>query len=43
MSEFVHIVYVYNCKTIQQKYTKDRNEENIASAPKREERKTQEN
>jgi len=41
MSKFGHIVYACNMKTVQQKYTKDKNEEEIGSAPQKGERKTQ--
>ena len=41
MSEIGHIVSTYNKKTVQQKYAKDKNEEEIGSAPQKGERKTQ--
>jgi len=41
VSKIGHIVYACNGKTVQQKYTKDKNEEEIGSAPHKGERKTQ--
>ena len=41
MSNLRHIVYVCNVKTVQQKYTKDKNEKEIGFAPQKGERKTQ--
>jgi len=42
MSNFRHIVYACNVKTVQQKYAKGKNEEEIGSAPQKKRRKTQE-
>lgn len=39
MSNLRHIVYACNVKTVQQKYTKDKNEEEIDSAPQKGRRK----
>jgi len=41
MSHLRHIVYACNMKTVQQKYTKDKNEEEIGTEPQKDERKTQ--
>jgi hypothetical protein len=43
MSNSRHIVHTSNVKTVQQKYMKDKNEEEIGSAPHKERRKTQVN
>jgi len=42
VSKIGHIVYACNVKTVQQKYAKDENEEEIGSAPQKGERETQE-
>jgi len=41
MSNFRHIVHACNMKTVQQKYMKGKNEEEVGSAPQKGERKTQ--
>jgi len=40
VSKYRHIVDAYNVKTVQQKYTKGKNEEEIGSPTKKKRRKT---